>query len=101
MGLGHEFISYPLSVKTVDFSVERDADLPAIDCRTSDGLEVKVEISIQYRPIGERIYGTYMTFGDKLKTIVLRMTVDSISDTATEYKAYEFFSKRKEISEKM
>ena len=42
-----------------------------------------------------------MTFGEKLDTIVRRMAIDSISDTATDYRAYEFFSMRKEISEKM
>ena len=45
LGLGHEFIAYPLNVKTVDFSSERDADLPGIDCRTWDGLELKLETS--------------------------------------------------------
>lgn len=101
LGLGHEFIAYPLNIKTVDFSSEAHADLPGIDCRTWDGLELKLEISFQYRPMKNKIYDIYMTFGDKLSTIVRRMAIDSISDTATEFKAYEIFSKRKEISEKM
>ena len=42
-----------------------------------------------------------MTFGTSLETIVLRMGIDSISDTSTNYRAYEFFSKRKEISTQM
>ena len=42
-----------------------------------------------------------MTFGTSLETIVLRMAIDSISDTSTNYRAYEFLSKRKEISTQM
>lgn len=38
VGLGHEFIAYQTNIQTVDFSSETDANLPGIDCRTSDGL---------------------------------------------------------------
>ena len=36
-----------------------------------------------------------------MKNILLRMAIDSISDTATTYSSYEFFIKRDEIAQKM
>jgi len=46
IGLGHDFISYDLSVQTMEFSKNtRKATLPPINCRTRDGLTLMLEIS--------------------------------------------------------
>ena len=45
LGLGHEFIEYQSNIDTMEFSNERGATLPPIDCRTKDGLALKLEIS--------------------------------------------------------
>jgi hypothetical protein len=36
-------------IQTLEFSGERGADLGAIQSRTSDGLEVVIELSFQYQ----------------------------------------------------
>lgn len=45
LGLGHHFFVFPKSVITIDFSLDQGADGKPIDTRTSDGLEVVMEIS--------------------------------------------------------
>lgn len=45
LGVGHTFIEFPKSVITVDFSSEKGADYPPLNSRTSDGLEVEIEVS--------------------------------------------------------
>ena len=49
LGIGHSFIRYPKMVQTIEFSRERGADLASIQSRTSDGLEVVLEISFQFQ----------------------------------------------------
>lgn len=85
----------------MDFSSEKDATMPPIDCRTKDGLNLNIEFSFQYRVLPEKIYDIYVKYGDELQTILLRIAIDSISDVGTQYTAYDFFSKRKEISQSM
>lgn len=45
IGIGHSFIEYPITVQHIEFSKSRSADLPLINCRTSDGLSLSLEIS--------------------------------------------------------
>jgi len=49
IGLGHAFHRYEISLTTIEFSKDRGATLPMIKCRTKDGLELDLEISLQYR----------------------------------------------------
>jgi hypothetical protein len=45
IGLGHDFITYDINVKTMEFSKSPKATLPPISCRTQDGLALALEIS--------------------------------------------------------
>ena len=53
IGLGHSFIRYDIKLSTLEFSNEVDATLPKIKCRTSDGLELELETSLQYHVVPE------------------------------------------------
>jgi regulator of protease activity HflC (stomatin/prohibitin superfamily) len=60
-----------------------------------------LEISFQYRVLPDKIYAIYTQYGDEMKNILLRMAIDSISDTATGFSSYDFFTMRTNISRKM
>lgn len=45
LGIGHYFLTYPTTVQNLEFSNNRGADLPTINCRTQDGLNLSLEIS--------------------------------------------------------
>ena len=45
LGVGHKFIKYPSTFQTIEFSKDLKSSGPPIKSRTSDGLEVAVEIS--------------------------------------------------------
>ena len=83
IGLGHSFHRYEISLSTIEFSNEKGATLPIIKCRTKDGLELDLEISLQYRVFRDNIYDIYTTYGDNEKKILNRVVVDVISDTST------------------
>ena len=64
IGLGHQFKRYPINLSTIEYSSYPSADLPMIKCRTSDGLEVDLEISLQYHPDPQHIYEIFHMYGD-------------------------------------
>jgi regulator of protease activity HflC (stomatin/prohibitin superfamily) len=101
IGLGHAFHRYEISLSTIEFSKDDEATLPMIRCRNQDGLELDLEISLQYRVDKDQIYKIYTTYGDNEKTILMRVILDTISDTATQYTSNDFFTKRAIIQEKM
>lgn len=101
IGLGHDFITYDMTLATMEFSKLTGATLPPISCRTKDGLALGLELSFQYRIMPNHIYDIYTTFGDELKNILLRYTIDSISDTSTMFSSLDFFTKRSQITERI
>lgn len=101
VGLGHTFIPFDITINTIEFSKTKDATLPLISCRTKDGLKLELEVSFQYRVLKDKIYDIYTTYGENMKTVLLRIALDSISDTGTQYRAIDFFTQRTDISEKM
>ena len=68
-----------------------------IHSRTSDGLEVVLEISFQYKYNFTELYSMYTTFKYKHKDTLIKMAVDVLSDSATKYSAYDFFMDRQNI----
>ena len=63
IGLGHSFLTYSLTAKDIEFTHFSGATMPPIKCRTSDGLTVSLEVSLQYRPQKAEIYKIYHKFG--------------------------------------
>ena len=89
IGLGRDFITYKLSLQTTEF-VGNNALKP----RTKDGLEVSIEISLQYRVIPEEIYTIYTKFGENEKKIMNRKILDAVADVATTFSSQQYFSER-------
>ncbi len=101
----HSFIEFPRSVQTVEFS-DTEASVPSIrkaypESRTSDGLEVKLEISFQYSLIAEGLYGLYMSYEQEYPYIIQNVAIDALSDLTTNYTAYNFFMDRGRIGTEM
>jgi regulator of protease activity HflC (stomatin/prohibitin superfamily) len=85
----------------MEFSKRGSATLPQISCRTKDGLKLDLEISFQYQIQSDKIYDIYTTYGEEMNNILLRVAIDSISDTSTLYSSYDFFTMRETIGSKM
>jgi regulator of protease activity HflC (stomatin/prohibitin superfamily) len=101
IGLGHAFHRYEISLSTIEFSKDREATLPMIKCRTKDGLELDLEISLQYKVEKDNIYKIYTSYGENEKKILNRVILDTISDTSTLFTSNDFFTKRATIQNKM
>jgi len=51
--------------------------------------------------IPDKIYEIYTQYGDEMRNILLRIAIDSLSDTSTGFTSYEFFTMRTNISKVM
>ncbi|KRX03172.1 hypothetical protein PPERSA_10545 [Pseudocohnilembus persalinus] len=101
IGIGHSFIKYPKSVITIDFSSDYGADYPGIKSRTSDGLEVDIEVSFQYQLDPTKLYDLYFKYNEDYHRVLDLMAIDILTTNTTEYSAYNFFWSRQEIATNM
>ena len=69
IGIGHSFIKFPKTVQTIEFSNQKTANKGPIQSRTSDGLEVTLEISFQYILQKDQIYKLYTKYGSNYNYI--------------------------------
>jgi regulator of protease activity HflC (stomatin/prohibitin superfamily) len=97
IGIGHSFIHFPKNLQTIEFSNDRTAVRKPIESRTSDGLEVTLEISFQYILLPEKLFELYNTFGPNYDKIFTNVAVDLLTEEATKYTAYDFFMDRGRI----
>ncbi|KAL4493157.1 hypothetical protein ABPG72_003242 [Tetrahymena utriculariae] len=101
LGVGHSFIKYPKTVLNLDYSNHEGADYPPLKSRTSDGLEVILEISFQYKLEYESLYDLFHLYKDNYSKIFSSIAVNTLTQTATYYTAYNFFVDIQKIGVKM
>lgn len=99
IGIGHSFIKFPKNVQSVEFSKERNANRPAIESRTFDGLEVTIEISFQYLLQPENLFKLYTKYGDTFRQVIQNIAINILTQEATAYTAYNFFMDRAKIKD--
>mmetsp|Transcript_100130 Transcript_100130/g.254677 ORF Transcript_100130/g.254677 Transcript_100130/m.254677 type:complete len:317 (-) Transcript_100130:80-1030(-) len=98
LGLGHGFIKFPSTVQTIQFSGDKDSLGPLLRSRTSDGLEVELEVSFQYQLNVTDIHSLYQSFGEKYEAVFVTIAMDLVTTLATRYNATSFFNDRMAIS---
>ena len=99
IGIGHSFIKFPKTVQTIEFSNQKTANKGPIESRTSDGLEVTLEISFQYILNKGQIYKLYTKYGKNYDIIFQNIAVHILTEEATKYTAYNFFMDRGKIKD--
>mmetsp|Transcript_239 Transcript_239/g.623 ORF Transcript_239/g.623 Transcript_239/m.623 type:complete len:298 (-) Transcript_239:211-1104(-) len=103
LGVGNHFIKFPKTVKSVFFIDEQVADRsgPALQSRTKDGLNVRLEVSFQYRLQFNKLYDMYTALGPSYEQIFVRMAIEQLTTAATLHNAHYFFTNRTSISQEM
>lgn len=95
LGLGNSFLRFPRMVTSLSFLDDRwDQNFkgPALQSRTFDGLEVRLEVSLQYRLVPSSVVRLYTTLGMTYEQTFVRMAIEEIAAAATHYNASVFFS---------
>mmetsp|Transcript_153293 Transcript_153293/g.471586 ORF Transcript_153293/g.471586 Transcript_153293/m.471586 type:complete len:298 (-) Transcript_153293:28-921(-) len=103
LGLGNSFIKFPKMVKSVFFldDLTTTTQGPALQSRTRDGLNVRLEVSFQYRIKDKDVYQMYTTLGPNYEQTFIRMAIEQLATAATMHNAHFFFSNRTSISAEM
>eukprot|EP01015_Nassula_variabilis_P023204 TRINITY_DN4329_c0_g1_i4.p2 TRINITY_DN4329_c0_g1~~TRINITY_DN4329_c0_g1_i4.p2 ORF type:complete len:308 (-),score=28.49 TRINITY_DN4329_c0_g1_i4:122-1045(-) len=99
LGVGHHFIKFPKSVQTIEFIVQ-SGNQPIVS-RTSDGLEVSLEISFQYVLFGDKLIEYYRRFGEDSTKNIRLQAMHILTEIATTFQANDFFVDRTSISTAM
>jgi regulator of protease activity HflC (stomatin/prohibitin superfamily) len=94
LGLGHYFIRFPSRQQSISYSNAAGSAAPALRSRTSDGLEVTLELSFQYRIIQGEVIQLYDKYGTSYEDVYIQMGIDSVTAQATEHDASTFFADR-------
>ena len=95
VGVGGEFIKYP---KTVQELV-----LPVFDARTSDGLKISLEVSINYMIVPEiaSVVSMFEKLGRHYDGFLARLSVNVIRDASAEATAFEYAMNRTTVKDDM
>lgn len=103
LGLGNRFIKFPRTVKSVFFidDISEGKQGPALQSRTKDGLNVRLEVSFQYKLKVDELYDLYSTLGVHYQKTFVRMAVEQLTTSATLHNAHFFFTNRTAISQEM
>jgi len=103
LGLGNHFIKFPRMVKSVFFidDLVSHTQGPALTSRTRDGLNVRFEVSFQYKLKFEQVYDLYNTLGENYEMTLVRMAIEQLTMAATKHNAHYFFTNRTDIAEQM
>lgn len=97
LGFCHSFLKFPRTIQTIEFSEDPAADQGMVLSRTLDGLEVILSISFQYKLVPERLFEVFSNYGMDYQQILISVAIDSLTDMATKYSAYDFFMYRGRI----
>jgi len=102
LGVGNHFIKFPM-VKSVFFldDLTENTHGPALQSRTKDGLNVRLEVSFQYRLQANDLYKLYNTLGSGYEQIFVRIAIEQLTTAATMHNAHYFFTNRSTISQEM
>lgn len=103
LGVSNHFIRFPKMVTSVFFIDDPNEGLqgPALQSRTRDGLNVRLEVSFQYRLFFDQLYKLYTTLGADYEKTFIRMAIEQLTTAATLHNAHFFFTNRTEVSTEM
>jgi len=106
LGVGHQFILYPKTIQTMDIVCRGNScsePRNRLQTRTADGLGVSLKISFQYRYDPTRLIDLYYRFKpastnngrpdrNTISEVLENTATALLSQAATNYTAYTFFS---------
>lgn len=111
IGPANYFVKFPSTVRTIQFSDSKmQSDLAVSErndallrSRTSDGLDVSIELSFQYQIQAEKVFDLYLSLGPMpyFHNTYVRIAIDRLTEVATTFTATQFFTDRTQIGKDM
>ena len=101
LGLGHSFIVFPTQAVTIDFTNAPGAKQRPLATRTSDGLPITLEISMQYILKQDKIKDLYTELNTAYEDTFVRFVRDTMLEVAGKYDSYSYWTHRSAIGIEM
>jgi len=95
VGVGGEFITYPIT--------QQQLVLPTFESRTSDGLKISLDISINYKIEKDfrKILRIYDNFGVHYEGYLSRLAMNIVRDASAVFTAFSYSQNRSLVSQQM
>lgn len=97
IGIFYDFLKFPGTWSTIEFSHDLDADDIPLTAHTKDGLQVVIETSFQFRLNKSDILFLYGQFGMDYKDYFRRVARSAIRDICGQFSAMEFYANRSDV----
>ncbi len=101
VGLEYDYIRFPATWQTIDFTPSSDADDIPINTQTRDGLAITFEASFQYKLNISSLKAMYEDFGSDYHQQIVQVSRGSLRNTAAIYSASEFLQNRSAVANAM
>lgn len=100
LGFGHKFIRFPFNAVSMDFGPggKQDGGGDLLRSRTSDGLELQVELNLQYQFEMDDVATVYQKFGLDYQAVYVRLTIDTVTREVTQWNASSFWKSRASVN---
>eukprot|EP00386_Alphamonas_edax_P008149 GDKI01026814.1.p1 GENE.GDKI01026814.1~~GDKI01026814.1.p1 ORF type:complete len:430 (+),score=158.80 GDKI01026814.1:70-1359(+) len=105
IGFWNYFITFPATLKTIEFSKYRSSKgathFPPLKTRTTEGLQVELHISLQYRIIKDELPKLYQVANMRYETLFMQNARDVLLKTASSFPATKYWTDRAHIGDAM
>jgi len=101
VGIQYDYIRFPATWQTVEFSPASDADDIAISTQTKDGLAITFDASFQYKLRSEGLYDIYSQYGLTYNDQIVQVARGALRNTASQFSATEFLQNRSIVADAM
>jgi len=97
IGVGHSFITFPKTLQTIELD---DTNGQSITCRSSDGLNIILDVKILYQLIitNNALASLYLLFPSGWQDPLTRLAKSVILDVCADFTAFEFWGSRQNIT---
>lgn len=97
LGLGREFLVFPMDFQMIEFSNEPNADEPPLVART-DNVQIELECSLQYTLKLDKLTTLFKTHQFNYHNRFVKIALSVIKNTAVLFEPAAFYESRDEVS---
>lgn len=97
LGLGKEFLEFPMNFQNIEYSQAPDADRPPLVARSSKG-QISLECSLQYTLKLDRLVTIYSLYERNYHQKFVEIAQNAIKNRASEVLPEDFYERRRDVS---
>ena len=105
VGLGHVLVTFPRTIQTIDFAqaseLETETSLTSIPVISADGQMVRLECSVWYRLVPDKLGELYSRYATRFASNVAKAARQGITEASSLFDTVDFYRSRTRVREAM